>query len=301
MHIHHVKHTGANIQYYEQMLLNLKALGHKVTISFLNEYEQKGNIHADVLTYQTFPDEGKPTKFNPKLVKKTDRLFCEFAGKKVLVDVHDNGNKDAYTRFLPTVPRVKAFPSYDYMAKGFNVLVTTGVSISPLPHAYDLHNRKVLINFKMGKTDRQFYHHRIREDIARQIDILPKHIWLQIDQQWENDREAFAKSIGRSLICIGAPGWGQYSSSYQLSLRQGTLLFAHKCLDDIAYLPLTKLVPGAHYITYDTFNFSDKLIDTISMDPEELDQIRFAGREIWEEGHNPKKSAEIFIRKLEEL
>lgn len=301
MHIHHVKHTGANIQYYEQMLLNLKALGYKVTVSFLDEYAKKGNIDADVLTYQTFPDENIPAKFNPKLVEKTDLLFCEFAGKKVLVDTHDNGNKDAFSRFSSNVPRVKAFPSTDYLAKGFNVLVTTGVSIQPLTHGYDLYNRRVLINFKMGKTDRQFYHHRIREDIARQIDLLPKSIWDQIDQQWEPDRDAFANSIGQSLICIGAPGWGQYSASYQLSLRQGTLLFAHKCLDDIFYLPLAKLIPGTHYIAYDTFNFTDKLIDTISMDPEELEQIRLSGRTRWHEGYNPKKSAKILIKKLEEL
>jgi hypothetical protein len=74
----------------------------------------------DVLIYQTFPNELLESKFNKSLVYSTDDIFLGFKGLKVLFDAHDEGSKDAFTRFSSLDPYphiIKLFMTKDYLKK----------------------------------------------------------------------------------------------------------------------------------------------------------------------------------------
>ena len=143
MRITHVYHTGVNIGYYHKVLKVLnkyKKYDVKVLFISLGDYVKLGiNPPADVLSYQTFPDQ-RNRKFNPNLVRMGDALFHEFKGHKIIVCTHDNGNIDSFARFRNSkkIPRVKCFPTKQF-----------------------LDNYNVILSFKRGiiqpKSAKQFY------------------------------------------------------------------------------------------------------------------------------------------------
>lgn len=141
MKIIHVFHTGSNIGYYHTVLKRLnKYKKYKAEVQFIGiaNYVRDGNQPADVLSYQTFPDQNNQ-KFNPNLVKLSDKLFHEFDGHKIIVDTHTNGNIDAFERFLYSrpIPRVKCFPS-DRFLDNYNVVLAlyTGFNHSKLTNEF---------------------------------------------------------------------------------------------------------------------------------------------------------------------
>jgi len=126
MKIIHVYHTGSNIGYYHIVLKRLnKYRKYKVVVQFIGiaDYVEYGNQIAGVLSYQTFPDQNN-RKFNPDLVKRSDKLFHEFDGHKIIVDIHANGDIDSFERFENSmwIPRVKCFPSERFFDE-YNVIL----------------------------------------------------------------------------------------------------------------------------------------------------------------------------------
>jgi len=266
-----------------------------IVVSRLDEYEKTGNMDADVLLYQTFPDEFLEKKFNPKLVEKTDKLFEEFAGLKILVCTHDNGDMDSFTRFSngKDIPRVKCFPS-KWFIKNFNVVLKSTISIGSPQIFPDILKRDIIISCKFGNTTGNFYGHGIRESVIEQLENNFESI---TDFHWEMGRKAYIESLRKSLIAIGAPGWGQYSGTYQCALRSGTLLFAHTCLKDIHYLPHYDLVDGKDFVSYDLYNFGVKLLRLLN-DPDKIERIRNSGRKAFLKGYDVEKSAKRFYSYL---
>jgi len=131
MRIIHVYHTGSNIGYYHTILKRLhKYKKYKAEVQFINIgiYTIDGNQVADVLSYQTFPDQNN-RKFNPDLVRMGDKLFREFNGHKIIVCTHDNGDIDSFERFEDSkeIPRVKCFPSKRFL-DNYNVILPIGSS-----------------------------------------------------------------------------------------------------------------------------------------------------------------------------
>jgi len=278
MKIHHIMHTGANNFYWLSVLNELRTVyGIQVKISRLNHYEREGNWDGDVLTYQTFPDENQPSKFNPKLTEKTDKLFNEFQGLKILVDSHDDGDKDAFTRFNNwSTPRIKAFPSKRFM-KDYNVVLKTTFSSELMEIYPDKYDRDIILSCKFGEHR---YHHDIRDGIKHQLEKFS-----DVNFEWEPGREAFIDSLRKTLISIAAPGHGQHTATHQCTFRSGALLFTHTSFNDIHYLPHYDLVDGVDFISYDLFNFTDKLKWVLSK-PDMIHNIRMNGQHALEQGYN---------------
>jgi len=285
--IHNIYHSGANLGYLQRVLLAIQKFGDiEVITSNLTAYNEEGNIYnADVLIYQTFPEQDHLGKFNPALVKRTDNLFREFRGYKILVDAHDNGEEDAYKRFKnPEIPRIKCFPSYRYLRK-FNVILMSTINTKDENIYPDQFDRTVTVSCKFGVRD---YGHGIRESVINQ---LTKYYSDITNFEWVDGRSAYIKDLRRTLIAVAAPGWGQYNATHQCALRTGALLFAYDSLNDIQYLPYIDLKDGFHFVSYNLFNFRYKLKWLLD-NPDEIHRIRKAGREAFAEGYDIEKSAD---------
>ena len=297
VHLHHVHHSGANTKYYMDMLSYIdkeKSYGVTVTKSPLNEFIDKGPPEGtDVLSYQTFPDEFNPKKFNPKVIEKSDLRFHTFRGRKILVDTHDSGDQDAYDRMLYGIvaPRVKCFPSERYLRR-FNVIMLSTVSANPGVFP-DECERDITISCKFGRHHYGFYGHTIRESVTK---YLEQSFAEYTNFEWMPKKEYF-EELKRTKIVIGAPGWGEYNGSYWGALKAGALLFAHRTLNDIKLFPHSDLIDGDDYVSYDLYNFKIKL-DRILHCPDEIERIRNNGREKFNQGLNYKKSADQLVKYL---
>jgi len=298
MKLFHVVHTGAAIKHYIDVLRFIqgnKSYGIDVSIVNLGYFIEKGiPLKTDVLSYQTFPDESHIGKFNRKNISKADDIFNAFKGHKIIVDCHDCGDKDAFSRFYNTkeFPRVKVCPT-DWFLKNYNVILLSTTYIQPgsIPDKY---NRDIEISYKFGGRERGFYGHTIRETV---IDYMEKYYADRSEGGWVHRIEAYQEYLGRTLIAIGAPGWGRYNGTYWLAMKVGALLFAHRSFEDIHFLPHADLIPDEDYVSYDLFNFRIKL-DRILNDREEIDRIRNNGSNKFDIGVDYKKSADQLVEYL---
>jgi len=291
--LHHVYHTGANILYFLHVL---DALGEEVELTKEGLYDFSLNgipEGTDVLTYQTFPDQYNK-KFNKNLVEKTDKIFKSFEGLKILVCSHDCGDIDSFERFpdSKTLPRVKCFPT-KWFIDNYNVILLS--TVSSFEKIYeDKLDRETIISCNFGEKQDNFYHHMIREKVT---DYLDDSFLNFVEYGWVKGKENYVKSLRKVRIVIGAPGWGRYNGSYSGALRAGALLFAHRSLNDIQFLPHDKLIDGEDYVSYDLFNFRIKLQRLLDS-PKEIDRIRKNGRRKWKKGFDINKSAKQFLNYL---
>lgn len=297
MNFHHVFHSGANNKYYKAVLDYIqkeKSYGITITTSHLGEFIHQGvPERTDVLSYQTFPDELHPKKFNAKAIAQSDLLFHSFKGLKILVDTNDCGDKDSFSRmfYSKEMPRVKCYPT-DWFLKNYNVVLISSVSANPGVFR-DECRRTIEISCKFGRKKFGFYGHLIRETVLRYL--LESFPYTDFD--WVQNKPDYFKELKKTNIVIGAPGWGRHNGSYWGALKAGALLFAHVSLNDTKLFPHSDLIDGDDYISYDLFNFKSKLTRTLN-DPDEFERIRNNGRRKFANGLNHKKSADQFVKFL---
>ena len=299
MNFYHVFHTGANNRYYHDVLEELDAQG-KINLEMkrLNVFAEEGVPNgADVLSYQTFPDENVTAKFNPTLVYKADEIFKQFSGHKIISCSHDNGGVDSYSRFPNSkeLPRIKCCPTRWFL-DNYNVVLISSFNTKDKSIYHTDGGRNIVVSCKLKKKGKdKFYFHRIREQV---LEYLKEFFPSKIYYEWAPGREAYLQEMRRTLIAIGAPGWGQRNATYQLALRCGTLLFAHCSFKDIVYLPHAELIDGEDFISYNLFDFPERLRRLLETPREEIDRIRRRGRHKYSYGYDVKKSARQFYAYL---
>lgn len=298
LNLHHVYHSGANRKYYLAVLAyihNHPEYDISVSRSSLGEFIDVGvPPGTDVLSYQTFPDESNMKKFNPKVVSQSDFRFHKFGGEKIIVDAHDCGDKDAYSRMGSNkiLPRVKSYPTAWFL-KNYNVILSSTVSANP-GIFMDIYTRTIPISCKFGRKEQGFYGHIIRETVET---YLRQSFDSMTSFNWVEDKAEYFRELKWTNIVVGAPGWGRYNGSYWGALKSGALLFAHRSLDDIKLLPHSDLIDGEDYVSYDLFNFKIKLQRLLDS-PDEVERIRNNGRMKFKEGFDYKKSADQLVNHL---
>jgi len=298
MNFHHVYHSGANTKYYIAVLGYIhkeKSYGITVSKSSLSEFIKRGAPDGtDVLSYQTFPDEHNPKKFNPQVIHKADLQFYRFGGQQIIVDTHDCGDSNAFSRMYNSkaIPRVKCYPT-EWFLKNYNVVLVSSVSANPGVFK-DMFNRTINISCKFGTKPPGFYGHSIRASVVR---YLEESFSYHTDFTWVKEKEKYFEELRWTNIVIGAPGWGRHNASYWGAFKAGALLFAHISLKDVKLFPHADLVEDEDYISYDLFNFKTKL-RRILFDHGEFDRVRNNGRKKFADGLNYKKSADQLIKFL---
>lgn len=300
MNLHHVYHSGANTKYYIAVLGYIhkeKSYGITVSKSSLGEFIDNSTPEGtDVLSYQTFPDEYNYRKFSPQVISKSDFQFHAFKGRKILVDTHDCGDKDAFSRMAngKDISRVKCYPT-SWFLKNYNVVLVSSVSANPGVFE-DKYNRTISVSCKFGKKEDRFYGHTIRESVVK---YLLESFSSCTNFTWVENKKEYFEELKWTQIVIGAPGWGRHNASYWGALKAGAMLFAHRSLNDVKLFPHADLIDGDDYVSYDLFNFETKLMRILD-DSNEIDRIRKNGRQKFAEGLNYKKSADQFVKFLKD-
>jgi hypothetical protein len=122
MKVFYLFHKGYNKYYLDETLHAMKSSSSIELIESELEDVDPMEVHGcDVLIYQTFPNELQESKFNSVLVSSTDDIFLGFKGLKILFDAHDEGSKDAFTRFSSLSPypsTIKLFMDGNFLKKG---------------------------------------------------------------------------------------------------------------------------------------------------------------------------------------
>lgn len=259
-----------------------------ITTTLANLIDKGLPANMDVLLYQTYPDEFNQGKFNPRLVEASDKLFRQFQGLKILACTHDNGDTDSFSRFSDSkmLPRVKCFPSKRFVRE-YNVVLLSSFNSPTGEQVFRDGFRDIKISCKFGGRK---YHHKIRECVE---EILREDFANQTDFSWVSDQELYLQQLKKTLITVGAPGWGAHNASYGGALKAGSLLFAHRAIEDYYLLPHTNLLDGEDYVSYDLYNFKAKL-QRLLADPYEIERIRKNGRDTFKKGYNYKMSADKF-------
>lgn len=276
-------------QYIRQMIaaVNERKAGVEIDWTILGKYPWIDQDKYDVLIYNTFPDEGNTRKFDPELTARCDWKFHSFGGLQILLDTHDNGSKDGFTRFKDyNLPRIKANPSYDLMEK-MNLIMTVPYFVYPeycQPQAERPFNVLCAMRMRNMPPAR-------RETLDRIRRFDPMTEWLPLAQH--------AERLCRTLINVVPTGIGDSSRSHTDTLAAGALLMAEEGIKGIKLLPHADLKDGESFVSYNLDNICDKL-DSLLADRTRLDEIRHAGLEAFRKGYDLTKSADQLLGWLNE-
>ena len=243
----------------------------------LSEYPTFDDSGYDALIYNTFPDETHTHKFRRDLVSITDAKFKAFKGRKILLDSHDDGLADGFTR-LPGIERIKLTPPSGQEAPGNVLPITFAVG-------YDAINpqlaRSVPLAYCANLTG---YRHNIRQQVFEAlVPFKPYTKRLPYPE--------YISLLQKTSIAVVAPGWGKACIGHLEALACGALLFAHESVQDIKLLPYADLVDGRDYISYNLDNIYEKLATALDGNPSRTAKIRKSGAKAFLSGYDPGRTA----------
>jgi len=253
-----------------------------VRLSAYPEFDDSG---FDCLIYNTFPDEFHPGKFKINLIRITDKKFWKFKGKTLLFDSHDEGSKDAFTRFKDNfyyfssrkVPRIKTVPCYD---DDRNNVISVPFAVDKRIMD-DSRPRTIPLMYCSGLDG---YPHNIRRQV---FDIL-KPFKPLASRLTFND---YVTAIKGTSISVVAPGYGTACVVHYEALAAGAMLLAHESIRNTKLLPFADLVEGEHYVLYNVDNLAAKL-SILMIRPEYVARVAKAGNEIFKQGYDLKRTAD---------
>jgi hypothetical protein len=247
----------------------------EVTVIKLSEYPAFDDNQFDGLIYNTFPDENHPHKFRKDLVKLTDAKLKAFKGKILLFDSHDDGYKNAFTRFanFPDIPRIKTVPC--------NASAEIPVPFSVNAKFMDATQPRTIPLLYCARLDG--YPHDIRKqvfNILKPFNPFTQHLAFY----------DYIEAMKKTKISVVAPGWGVACVAHLESLAAGALLLAHESIRETKLLPFADLTEDKHYVLYNLDNLAAKLNDLLAR-PNLITKIAKSGNKAFERGYNLKKTA----------
>ena len=288
----------------------------------LSEYKSQGSSlqkNYDILIYQTFPHQNHKQKWDTRTIDITDNLFDKFNGLKIFHDSHDSGRVDAFSRFNnSSIPRIKAWPSYDYINK-FKPILTTMGGVGQLreqlkPYLNSVKIDKFLEWEKTWPNDKTNmgisyivsygYHETWGADYPTYISQAPENKFIRentrdilqsykkspVDMKWKSQSN-FHKHLKDTLVSITVPGWGEGCLRQYEGPLYGCLNLMHESIADIKLLAHSDLIDGEDFISF-TLDSLEERLDYIFNNKEEINKIRFNGKLKLHQGFNLNKSAE---------
>jgi hypothetical protein len=325
----YVHSNSCNEKYLSLILDNIKNLLN-LTIVDLETYASRDIKYYnqfDVIIYNTFPHQFHFKKYNRDLIKKTDDLFIDFKGRKILFDSHDSGCVDAFSRFNDkSIPRIKAWPSYEMISQ-YNIIHTIPGGIGLLRDGFDtFFNELSTKSFDEWKSswpmDKNInisyivsygYHDRRCMDYPTYIskeennkfirentrDVLKKYDRVKTDMN-RLPQNKFHNHLKTSLVSVSVPGWGEGCLRQYESPLYGCLNLLHESISNIKLLPHVDLIDGVDYISFNLENLHRKL-DYIFDNVDKVNQIRYNGKTKLHEGFNIQKSSSDLFNAINNL
>lgn len=316
----YVRHKSCNERYLTLVLKKISGLVN-LTVIDLDQYSVGDKIHQDdydVIIYHTFPHQNHPRKWDARLIERTDDLFFNFKGHKILFDSHDSGNVDAFSRFKDkNIPRIKAWPSYKMMAE-YNIIQTVAGGVGQLnsvensffdelsednfnswkskwPNdkdmlityivSYGYHNESCMdYPTYISKSENNKY---IRENTR---DCLKNYTRVKIDMSSKSQVD-FHNHLKKALVSVSVPGWGEGCLRQYEAPLHGCLNLLHESISDIKLLPHADLIDGEDFISFTLENLHEKL-DYIFDNLDVVNNIRYNGKKKLHMGYDLQKSAD---------
>jgi hypothetical protein len=279
-----VHHRGCNVMYLTDCL---KYLRDKRLIRCrmvdLEDFANGAPGDHDVLIYQTFPGEGHPTKYEPELIKRTDRRFLDFPSYKILFDAHASGSTDGFSRFRDrTIPRIKNAPHADFL-KRYNVICTTTYPIKM--QSVPAQERDVDVSYCVNIRCNP-----LREKILGLLKGYERKARMEFSGRRKYSEEEYLMHLGRVRISVNAPGYGEGTFRHLETLASGSLMFAHESINEIRLLPNAELVDGRDYVSFSLKDMLKKL-DYLLDNPAIVGKISENGHKKFIEGYSIGKTA----------
>jgi hypothetical protein len=250
----------------------------EITVIKLSEYPAFDDSGFDGLIYNTFPDENHPHKFRKDLVNLTDEKLKTFKGKILLFDSHDEGHKDAFSRFIHSreEPRIKAVPCRETV---LNTVIPVPFSVNA--KFMDASQPRTIPLLYCARLDG--YPHDIRKqvfNILKPFNPFTQHLAFY----------DYIEAMKKTKISVVAPGWGVACVAHLESLAAGALLLAHESIRETKLLPFADLTEDKHYVLYNLDNLAAKVNDLLAR-PNLIAKIAKSGNKVFERGYNLKKTA----------
>jgi len=338
MKIIFVKHKGCNLEFITNVLNCAKDSFKIITIRLEDFCKSQHLIDTDdIILYQTWPDDrlfkngniNKPIldkkydirsynhpKFPKELIEETDKQFIALKNKvKILVDLHDDGDEDAFSRFtdenyifidnelkkcieqIPKtyfyeIPRIKNTPSINYKKK-FNVLLDVTFYINTCT-SFDLKK------FNDNQDNRQIMFHYYATDKNNKIRPIIKNILKDHPNVSHEIIKDYPKGLLNVMVEIGVPGYGKGCFRHIDSLNNGCLLLAYHDIADTYLLPNYLLIENEDYILFNEDNILSK-IEWIMNNPEQVNKIRLNGNQKFKKYYDIATNSKIFKEKISSL
>jgi hypothetical protein len=336
-----IRHGGSNLGYLKNLLLTKQV---KI-IGFHKFLKNKFIINKDMIVlYQTWPDDRifengdirKPvsnddldkhvqlngvnhSRFDKHHVERADIKFLNLPNKiKILVDVHDDSNLDAFSRFsninypfhsvelkniilnikqnnpdyFKNIPRIKNTPSISYMNK-FNVILET-----------TYHTGQSNFSIRSLNKNRSFLFHFHCSDKNNPIRHKVRQKLYEINQQTNNIHfnklEKYPNDLVNYLCEINVPGWGKVCFRHLDTLSNACLLLAYDDIKNTHVLPNATLIDRHDCILYNINNLNEK-INYIMENPDKIKQIRINGYNKFKSAFNYNNNMQLFHNNLLKL
>lgn len=264
------------MRYFQVMMDSFREKEIIVDFVSLGDYLLAYQKDYDAIIYNTFPND-TCWKFDHDLTAKCDAKFQDYSGLKILLDTHDNGSQDGFSRLRGTeLPRIKVNPSYQAISD-LNVILPIPFLVFP-SYFHPQEERPVRLvcamrTQRMPKT-RRYVSHTIAE-------FSPDTDWLPL--------KSHASRLCRTQVHVVATGNGDSSKSHADTLCAGALLMCQEGLRNIKILPYADLVEDIHFVTFTLDNIVSKLAALLP-DRERIDRIRLAGLDAFRVGYDPEQS-----------
>ena len=203
----------------------------------------------------------------------------------MLLDSHDNGSLDAYSRFHDiTLPRIKYTPAYED-TKGFNIIATIPIRVRDM-YLYNGEEKTIPIIYCGNKRG---FTHNIRSVVDERLKpfnpVTARHASMEL----------YAADLKSSKISVACPGAGPIGSAHNESLAAGAVLFSYESVKKVKILPFGELVDGENYVSFNLDNLEDKL-SWLLANEDEIKRIGENGRTLFNTGYVPRKTAEIILK-----
>ncbi len=248
----------------------------------IDNYYAFDDSEYDCLIYNSFADEGHTLKFNKGIVYSADEKYYKFKGKKLLLDSHDDGTLDSYSRFNDKVqPRIKYTPGYEY-AKEFNIVAEIPIKVRWV-HVWNGEEKTIPLVY--GGNKRGFLH-SVRVEVLNKLKSFNPHI------MWYRSMNDYGRILRVAKISVATPGWGPIGSAHNEALSAAAVLFAYESVKKVKILPFAELEDGQNYVSFDLDNIEDKL-SWLLANEDEIKRIRLNGRKTFDAGYDPVRTANL--------
>jgi hypothetical protein len=328
----YVLHRAFNGGYLNEVL-NILSAEYNIKIISIDDFLGY-NFHSDdIILYQTHPDHRSTRrgKFPKDFLEKTDLKFLKLDNIKVLVDTHDDGDHDAFSRFLfkeysssPKVNGISQYSNIEYIFDNKNLEnMVRQINDNDLNYFYNiprikntptvsyLNNFNVILRTTYQAKKRNFVVDKDRALSFHYYSSLAHDLIRQETQEILNNLKSkfpinmkflsnYPESLNNILCEINVPGRGKGCIRHLETLSSGCLMLAHEDIINTYLLPETLLVDGEDYILFNSKNLESKL-EFISSNLSLSNDIRRSGYKKFCTQYSYKISAQTFIRELEQL